>query len=353
MTLGNIEITDNLPESLGRFFSAHAFSKVAVLEDENTASHCYTLIADHLPAHSFVGIKSGESEKTLKTCEQIWAHLTELEFDRKALLINLGGGVIGDMGGFCAATYKRGISFLNLPTTLLAQVDASVGGKLGIDFNGLKNHIGLFQDPERVIIWPEFLQTLQPRELKSGYAEVLKHSLIADASYWKKLQSKPFSGQPWKEHIEHSVKIKAEIVAADPTEQGLRKILNFGHTIGHAIETSLLGTRGHLLHGEAIAIGMISEAYLSVKKCGLSPQEYNEVKNCLVGLYSPAPLAGETIEKTLKLVMQDKKNEKATIHGSLLSAIGKAVYDVKLSVDEIKESLIAYNNSLSDSFAIK
>ncbi len=344
MTLGNIEITDNLPESLGRFFSAHDFSQVAVLVDENTEKQCYNVVSDHLPKHTLIRIKSGEAEKNLATCEQIWGHLTDAEFDRKGLLVNLGGGVIGDMGGFCAATYKRGIAFLNLPTTLLAQVDASVGGKLGIDFNGLKNHIGLFKEPQRVIIWPGFLRSLPERELRSGYAEVLKHSLIADAAYWQKLIARPFEAQPWKEHIEHSVKIKADVVAADPTEKGLRKILNFGHTIGHAIETALLNTDNHLLHGEAIAIGMISEAYLSVKKCSLSPQAYHDIRMAIGNIYQLAPVGEDTIEKALKLIVQDKKNEKATIKGSLLNALGKAVYDVNISLEEVRESLEEFNS---------
>lgn len=344
MTLGNIEITDNLPESLGRFFSAHSFSQVAVLADENTALHCYPAVAPYLPAHSILQIKSGEKEKNLRTCEHIWQDLTNREFDRKALLVNLGGGVIGDMGGFCAAAYKRGIAFLNLPTTLLAQVDASVGGKLGIDFQGLKNHIGFFRKPEQVIIWPGFLQTLPQRELRSGFAEVLKHALIADAGYWEKLKSRPLEQQPWKEHIEHSVRVKTGIVAADPTEKGLRKILNFGHTVGHAIETALLESDDYLLHGEAIAIGMISEAYLSAKKCGLSQQACDDIEKTLTNVFGTVALSAQTIDQAVKLVMQDKKNEKATVKGSFLRSLGKAVYDVDVSVDEIRESLAKYNS---------
>ncbi|MEQ8813081.1 MAG: 3-dehydroquinate synthase family protein [Imperialibacter sp.] len=337
MILGNVEITNNLPESLGRFFSVQSYSKVAVLVDENTRQHCYPKVVAHLPGHSVIEIKSGEEEKTLRTCEHIWNELTKLECDRKALLVNLGGGVIGDMGGFCAATYKRGIKFLNLPTTLLAQVDASVGGKLGIDFHGLKNHIGVFQEPER--------------ELRSGFAEVLKHALIADASYWKTLTAKPFEEQPWNDHIQHSIEVKSGVVDKDPKENGLRKILNFGHTIGHAVETALLVSGNRLLHGEAIAIGMITEAFLSTKKTGLPQGSYKEITQYLLATYHPAQISKATIKKAESLILQDKKNEKATIKGSLLSAIGQSEYDVIITLGEVREALAEFNSVVNLSSA--
>lgn len=345
MILGNVEITNNLPESLGRFFSAQSFTRIAVLVDENTRHHCYPLVAGLLPEHTLIEIKSGEEEKTLRTCELIWTGLTDMACDRKALLVNLGGGVIGDMGGFCAATYKRGIKFLNMPTTLLAQVDASVGGKLGIDFHGLKNHIGVFQDPERVIISSSFLQTLPHRELRSGYAEVLKHALIADATYWKTLTSRKLDDQPWDDHIRHSVQVKSEVVAKDPKEQGLRKILNFGHTIGHAIETALLDSGDRLLHGEAIAVGMVAEAWLSIKKTGLPQEAYEEIRKHISLVYQPAKVDPAVMAKAEKLILQDKKNEKATINGSLLRAIGKSEHDVAISIKEIREALNEFNST--------
>ncbi|MEQ8417479.1 MAG: 3-dehydroquinate synthase [Imperialibacter sp.] len=351
MILGNVEITNNLPESLGRFFSVQSYSKVAVLVDENTRQHCYPKVVAHLPEHSVIEIKSGEEEKTLRTCEHIWNELTKLECDRKALLVNLGGGVIGDMGGFCAATYKRGIKFLNLPTTLLAQVDASVGGKLGIDFHGLKNHIGVFQEPERVIVSSGFLATLPERELRSGFAEVLKHALIADASYWKTLTAKPFEEQPWNDHIQHSIEVKSGVVDKDPKENGLRKILNFGHTIGHAVETALLVSGNRLLHGEAIAIGMITEAFLSTKKTGLPQGSYEEITQYLLATYHPAQISEATIKKAESLILQDKKNEKATIKGSLLSAIGQSEYDVIITLGEVREALAEFNSVVNLSSA--
>ena len=190
-------------------------------------------------------------------------------------MINLGGGVIGDMGGFCAATYKRGIRFINIPTTLLAQVDASVGGKLGIDFRGFKNHIGLFTMPEQVLVDVKFLETLPERELRSGFAEVIKHYLISDHSEWEKLNSLSFEKQDWKHHVTESVKIKSAVVDRDPIEKGFRKVLNFGHTIGHALETFFLSRKNSkvkVLHGEAIAAGMICELYLSEEIFSLSQE---------------------------------------------------------------------------------
>ncbi|MEM8969941.1 MAG: 3-dehydroquinate synthase family protein, partial [Bacteroidota bacterium] len=241
MPADNVTITKNIAGTLADLLSKSSFSQVAVLVDENTRQHCLPLIQEVLPPeYTLVEIKSGELNKNLDTCAHIWAQLTEQHFDRKALLINLGGGVIGDMGGFCAATYKRGISFVNIPATLLAQVDASVGGKLGIDFRGFKNHIGLFQEPQQVLIDAAFLRTLPEQELRSGFAEVIKHALIHDSVYWNKLRGASLAQQPWTEHIRHSVQVKSWVVDQDFREGGLRKILNFGHTVGHAVESHFL-----------------------------------------------------------------------------------------------------------------
>ena len=201
------------------WLNQHQYSYVYVLCDDNTLQYCYPHVKQFLPTHTCITIPSGESEKNIETCKYLWQQFTDAQADRKSLLINLGGGVIGDMGGFVASTYKRGFDFINIPTTLLSQVDASVGGKLEIDFNGVKNIIGLFQNPKAVFISPEFLSTLPFEQLRSGFSEVLKHGLIYNAEYW------------------HQQKGNAVQLNTDPFESGLRKILNFGHTIGHAIET--------------------------------------------------------------------------------------------------------------------
>ena len=215
------------------------YSKVAILVDENTKRDCLPKLPQ-FENPIIIEIKSGEENKNINTCNFIWEQLTAQHFDRNSLLINLGGGVIGDMGGFAASTYKRGIDFIQIPTTLLAMVDASVGGKLGVDFNGLKNQIGLFNNPESVLIFPEFLETLPENQLKSGFAEVVKHALISDKNLWEELTSTTFDKLNWEAIILTSIQIKNNIILSDPFEKGNRKKLNFGHTFGHAVESYYL-----------------------------------------------------------------------------------------------------------------
>ena len=343
MPVDNVIITKNIAGTLADLLSKSSFSQVAVLVDENTRQHCLPLIQEVLPPeYTLVEIKSGELNKNLDTCAHIWAQLTEQHFDRKALLINLGGGVIGDMGGFCAATYKRGISFVNIPTTLLAQVDASVGGKLGIDFRGFKNHIGLFQEPQQVLIDATFLKTLPEQELRSGFAEVIKHALIHDQVYWNELRGASLVHQPWTEHIRHSVQVKSWVVDQDFREGGLRKILNFGHTVGHAVESQFLESETPLLHGEAIAIGMITEAQLSVKYASLSPEEAEEIEDFILAIFGKVSIPTTSLEEITQLAKQDKKNQQGNMLCTLLDKIGKARYDVSVSAEDILSSLQYY-----------
>lgn len=328
---------------LADFLQNRAFSKVVVLADENTLRLCYPLLRPQLPPHDLIEIKSGEEHKNLQTCAEIWQKMTELQLDRWAVLVNLGGGVIGDMGGFCASVFKRGIPFVNVPTTLLAQVDASVGGKTGIDFNGFKNQLGLFREPREVFIYPEFLQTLPPRELKSGYAEVVKHWFIADETMFLQQRHIGLFTENWTEIIQHSIQIKERIVAADPLEAGLRKVLNFGHTIGHAIESFFLeNPEQKLLHGEAVAVGMICESYISVKQKLLQQEELDRIETFILSIYEKVKLKPEDISKIAQLTLQDKKNSSGSINCTLLNGIGKAVYDKPVSVTEIEESLRYY-----------
>ena len=340
-----IELSQNAAESINQYLAQHQYSKVAVLVDDNTRAHCYPRVQAALGEHLLVEIKAGEEEKHLSTCTHIWQVLTDAAFDRKGVLINLGGGVIGDMGGFCAAAYKRGIDFVNLPTTLLSQVDASVGGKLGIDFQGFKNHIGFFREPNRVIIAPEFLQTLPDRELRSGFAEVIKHCLIADSAYWELIKQQNYEGQDWSTIIPRSVATKYSVVTEDPTERGVRKILNFGHTIGHALESFYLD-RGEdrLFHGEAIAIGMITEGYLSVKKCGLSQESFEDLQAYIQENYPHYPVATEDVRNIAQLSLQDKKNSGGSINASLLDKCGHCLYDIAISLEEIEEAIGYYIN---------
>jgi 3-dehydroquinate synthase len=333
-------ITESLPE----FINSEQYSKVVVIADANTRKYCYSLIKPLLGKHKLVTIPSGEKHKVLATCETIWESMTAAELDRHALVINIGGGVIGDMGGFCAAVYKRGIDFIQVPTTLLSQVDASVGGKLGIDFNGFKNHLGVFNIPKRVLIDPFFLKTLPEREIRSGFAEVIKHCLIADGEKWKVIRQNDFEEQNWPDLIAHSIKIKQEIVNQDPTEKGIRKILNFGHTLGHAVETYFLGKgeNERLYHGEAIAVGMIMESYLSFKKSLIDNKTLIDIEEFIFATYGKVQIKEQDIEPIIALTRQDKKNRGSEVRFSLLEGAGKCVYDITVSVPEMRKAVAYY-----------
>ena len=332
-----------IAESLSAFLNANSYTNIQVLVDENTFRHCYPIIKPILPKHNLVKIKSGEQQKHLGTCQTIWEGMTNHELDRHALMINLGGGVIGDMGGFCAATYKRGIDFIQIPTTLLSQVDASVGGKLGVDFQGLKNHIGVFQIPKTVLIDADFLRTLSFAEKRSGFAEIIKHCLIMDADKWNIIRRKDFEEQDFNDLIAHSVAIKQQIVEADPTEKGLRKILNFGHTLGHAIETYFLGKpKLHLLHGEAIAAGMICEAFISFMRGMIDQKTLANIEEFIYSVYGKATILDSDIEEIIAFTAQDKKNKGKEIRFSLLEGAGKCTYDISVSKAEMKKALEYY-----------
>ncbi len=339
--MGQIRITADINTELNNFLKSKNYSQIAVLCDENTFQHCYPLI--QLPDHIVIKIKAGEEFKNLETCSEVWRSLTEYHFDRNGLLINLGGGVIGDLGGFCARTYKRGINFINIPTTLLAQVDASIGGKLGIDFNGLKNHIGLFSIPEAVIVDQIFLNSLSEEELKSGFAEVIKHHIIADKEAWGYLITTSFESIDWMEIVSHSIEIKRRIVESDPTEKGIRKLLNFGHTIGHAIETTLLNTEGKLLHGEAVAVGMICESYIALKKGMIGDGDLSQIIKYIDLIYPRRSIKTKYKKEILINALHDKKNHGNKILAVLPDATESAKWDCEISNDEILDSIDFYN----------
>ena len=328
------------------FDKKNAYSQVAVLVDENTLKYCYPLIVTHLPKHSLIEITSGEKHKNIETCQKIWSHLMDKHFDRKSLLINLGGGVIGDMGGFCAATYKRGIDFIQIPTTLLAQVDASIGGKLGIDFHGFKNHIGLFCRPKQVIIDTDFLNTLPLNELRSGFAEVIKHCLIADEKAWGELITNELEENNWQKIVFHSVNIKSNIVTSDPKEMGLRKTLNYGHTVGHALETYYLEKYPDhaLLHGEAVAVGIVAECFMAFKRGLLSENELKNIEAFIFKIFPKVNILTSDITPIIALTLHDKKNENGKVKGILLEKVGKPIFDVDFGLEEMEKSLFYYKN---------
>jgi len=251
--------------------------------------------------------------------------------------------VTGDLGGFCAATYKRGIPFILVPTTLLAQVDASVGGKLGIDFEHFKNHIGVFQEPVCTVIDTRFLATLPEGERRSGFAEVIKHCLISDRAMWNVIRTRPLSDQDWPTLVAHSVAFKQRVVETDPREAGMRKILNYGHTIGHGLESLSLDSGDRLLHGEAIAIGMVAEAFIAVGKGLLSEAECEQIREYVLSVFGHRKPTF-TMEQLIRLIRQDKKNDQDRILMALPSGIGGHQWDVEVSPEAIGAAMEWYLN---------
>lgn len=340
-----IHIQDALKE-LGKFLEERRYTKIFFLVDRHTAEHCLPLVQKALPeltAFDVIEIEPGEENKNIDFCIGIWKMLLDFGADRKSLLINLGGGVVCDMGSFAAATYKRGIDFVQVPTSLLAQVDAAVGGKTGIDMDQVKNCIGTFTQPKAVFIETGFLKTLDNRQLNAGFAEMLKHGLIAHKSYFIDLQSIDIKNIN-KELIYKSLLIKNEIVMSDQDEQNLRKTLNFGHTIGHALESYFLKSTTPLLHGEALAIGMICEAYLSKQLNGLAGDELEQICKCIKAKFPMIPLSATADSDLIHYMQNDKKNEAGKIGFALINQIGSCDYDQFACPEEIKNSLEFYRD---------
>jgi len=320
------------------------YSKVTVLLDENMvkAGWLNELKKEAKQDIFTIKIKSGEKNKTLKTVEKIWNKMQKLGLDRKSLLINLGGGGVCDLGGFCASTYMRGIDFLQIPTTLLSQVDASVGGKTGFNLNGIKNCIGTFNKPIVVLIDVDILTTLPTREFNSGFGEILKYGISYDKKffdYLKNLDKENLQTEELLKIIKISCEIKAKIVDKDFKETGLRKILNFGHTLGHAIESLSLKSKKPLLHGEAIAIGMVGEAYISYKLERITEKEFLKVKE-IIESYNLS-IKYKTNKKTeiYKLLLKDKKNISKKIKWVLMDKIGLSNIDLEIDQKVIKEAI--------------
>ena len=320
-------------DELQTFLGKKKVSTIFILVDSNTHQLCLSRFLQNLQTSTSIEViemDAGEEFKSLETCDGIWKALSELGADRKSLMINLGGGVVTDLGGFVAATFKRGISFIHVPTTLLAMVDAALGGKNGVNLDSLKNQVGIIRLPELVLLDPDFLQTLPSEEMRSGLAEMLKHGLIADEEYWNKLSDlKGLDLSDLESLILRSVEIKQEVVAQDPTEQGLRKSLNFGHTLGHGIESYFLEERAgrKLLHGEAVAIGMVLAAYISCKLEDFPENKLVEIKDVIVSIFGRVSFSKEDQDKIISLLKFDKKNEGGKINFVLLRQIGEPVLD--------------------------
>jgi 3-dehydroquinate synthase len=331
--------------ALVSFVEEGNYSRAYILTDEHTTEHCLPIVKEHLEYldnFDLIEVNAGEESKNIDFCIGIWKTLIDFGADRKALMINLGGGVITDMGGFVASTYKRGIDFVQVPTTLLSQVDASVGGKTGVDLDGIKNIIGTFTQPKAVFMYGGFLKTLPPRQILSGLAEMLKHGLIVDAAYWDQLKLSDLS-LPSDELVHRSVAIKNKVVIEDPHEKGIRKALNFGHTVGHAVETySLMNDADPLSHGEAIAIGMICEAWLSNKNTGLPDNQLLEITEVLINLYPRYKVQEDTFPTLLGHMLNDKKNLNGKVNCTLLESIGQYSIDNICTENELCDSLRYY-----------
>ena len=331
---------------LKEILTARNYSKIFVFADTHTAENCLPIfrsLLNDLEDFDLIETDPGEANKNIDFCIGIWKTLLDFEADRKCLMINLGGGVVTDMGGFVASTYKRGIDFIHVPTTLLAQVDAAVGGKTGIDIDNVKNMVGTFTLPQAVFIENIFLKTLPNRELLSGFAEMIKHGLICDKAYYEELKASTYQNLA-PALIYRSVAIKNEVVTADPQEKGLRKILNFGHTIGHAIESYALNkSKKPLTHGEAIAIGMICEAHIAVKYANLTPNELQDIASYLKQTYPKYTIQEKSFKDLLSFMQSDKKNEEGQIMFSLLHSIGHCTYNCQVSEADILASLNFYN----------
>ena len=322
------------------------YPSAIILCDLNTEKFCLHLLNTNSET-PVISILPGESNKSAFSLNHVWNKLLEAGADRNSVLINLGGGVITDIGGLAAATYNRGIKFIHIPTSLMGMVDAANGGKTGINFNGLKNYIGTFSEPEAIYIWPEFLKTLPFEQIKSGFAEMLKHGLIADKDYFETLISLNFYPEniektDWLPLIKKSVEIKKAIVEKDFKENGIRKLLNFGHTIGHALESYFLNS--NLPHGHFVSAGIICETYLSNMVGKLDMAESQKIIVTIDTLFRRIPISNNEIDEIAHLALKDKKNKNHKIKCVFLENIGKANFDNSITLKEVKESLSFYNS---------
>lgn len=353
-----IIISGNLQNELAIALSECEHDRIFVLTDENTLTHCWPVISSYfcLKHAQVITIGASDANKTLETVSQVWEALINGGATRHSCLINLGGGMVTDLGGFAASTFKRGINFINIPTTLLAMVDASVGGKTGFNFAGLKNEIGVFNDSKFVILDTQFLKTLDQENLLSGYAEMLKHALISKETMWAQHIALDVESLNTHESLEQlqamladSVEVKEQVVKEDPYEQGIRKALNFGHTFGHAFESWSLNRAQHhphtgkaegvLLHGYAVAYGIICELYLSAIKCGFPTDKMHQTVAFIREHYGRMSINCDDYPTLIQLMQHDKKNTSGLINFTLLEDIGRIHINQTATVDEIKEVL--------------
>lgn len=336
-------ISRHLKTELAKAIAECEHDRIFVLVDETTNKLCWSLVKDYLCLKDAQTIVIGATDrrKNLDTLVHVWESLQQGKATRHSLLINLGGGMVTDLGGFAASTYKRGINFINVPTTLLAMVDASVGGKTGINFGGLKNEIGVFNDAEFVLLDTNWLRTLDEENIRSGYAEMLKHGLIADETMWAELINFNLT-QPnlhqLASMLDKSVRIKERIVAEDPHEKGIRKALNLGHTFGHAFESWAM-KRQPVLHGYAVAFGLIAELYLATTRTDFPTERMRQTVNFIRAYYGSLPITCNDYPELIGLMRHDKKNRGNEINVTLLGGIGDIRINQTITENDIKEAL--------------
>lgn len=340
--MNEVVFTRDAGAEVGRRLKEVLPRDVFVLADGHSQSCCMERLGlERIPEAQRITLAAGEESKSLENAARIWSMLSERKARRNSVLLNVGGGMITDIGGFAASCFKRGIRFLNVPTTLLAQVDASAGGKTGINFGGLKNEVGTFAFPEAVVIDNGFLASLPERQRLSGFAEMLKHALLADEEHLAKVMGADAAQaetEGFLSLIRESVAVKAAIVQQDPREKGLRKALNFGHTVGHAIESAALGRKTEVFHGEAVAYGLIAELFLSVRKTGFDGKRYEAVRTFIRDRYPACPAVGEP-EELYERMLHDKKNEREGVNFTLLRRPGEIETDRYCGREEILEAL--------------
>jgi len=346
-----VHFQENAYTSLHNYLADNFCSRVFILVDSNTREFCLPVFlekANFTLSVQIIEIKPGEAHKNIDTCNLLWKRLSDLGADRKSLVINLGGGVITDMGGFVASTFKRGINFINVPTTLLSMVDASVGGKTGVDLGVLKNQIGLFSNPEMVLIDMDFLNTVSDREMKSGLAEIIKYGFTFDKPLWDIIRLfKSIEIEKIKPLVYRSIEIKNDVVLQDLLENDLRKSLNFGHTIGHAIESYFLESESKedLTHGEAIAIGMIIELYYSSKLFGFPLHYTQDLKSFANGFYGKVVIEQRDLHAIIDLMKYDKKNVSGKVNFVLLDAMETCKLDIQIEPELIEDGILFYMNN--------
>lgn len=336
-------ISRHLKTELAKAIAECEHDRIFVLVDETTNKLCWSLVKDYLCLKDAQTIIIGATDrrKNLDTLVHVWESLQQGKATRHSLLINLGGGMVTDLGGFAASTYKRGINFINIPTTLLAMVDASVGGKTGINFGGLKNEIGVFNDAEFVLLDTNWLRTLDEENIRSGYAEMLKHGLIADDTMWAELINFNLAQPDLRQlasMLDKSVRIKERIVAEDPHEKGIRKALNLGHTFGHAFESWAM-KRQPILHGYAVAFGLIAELYLATTQTDFPTERMRQTVNFIRAYYGSLPITCNDYPELIELMHHDKKNHGNEINVTLLGGIGDIRIDQTITEEDIKEAL--------------